>query len=86
MQPTEIKDQVRGFITKIATRKGVTSVADDDSLITTGVLDSMGIFRLVSFLEETFSVAIDDEEITGENFSSINAIQEFVAAKFRKPQ
>ena len=81
MDPAQIKDQVREFILKIATRKGVQSVADDDSLTSAGVLDSMGIFRLVSFLEETFGVGVSDEEITAENFQTINAIQEFVSAK-----
>jgi acyl carrier protein len=81
MEAAIMKEQVREFITKIAARRGVQSVSDDDSLTGAGVLDSMGIFRLVSFLEENFSVAISDEEITGDNFQSINAIQEFVIAK-----
>ena len=81
MESALIKDQVRGFITKIAARRGVTSISDDASLTSAGVLDSMGIFRLVSFLEESFAVAISDEEITADNFHSINAIQDFVTAK-----
>jgi acyl carrier protein len=81
MGPAEIKDQVREFVMKIAVRRGVQSVADDDSLTAAGVLDSLGIFRLVTFLEETFAVGVSDEEITSENFQSINAIQEFVSAK-----
>jgi acyl carrier protein len=81
MESALIKDQVREFIMTIAVRRGVPKVADDDSLTSTGVLSSMAIFRLVSFVEETFSVAIDDDEITSENFGSINAIQEFVLGK-----
>jgi acyl carrier protein len=81
MEPALIKDRVREFIMKIAVRRGVPKLADDNSLTSTGVLDSVGIFRLVSFVEETFSVAIGDEEITSENFRSINAIQEFVLGK-----
>ena len=81
MEPALIKNQVREFIMKIAVRRGVPKLADDDSLASTGVLDSVGIFRLVGFVEETFSVAIGDEEITSENFRSITAIQEFVLGK-----
>ena len=81
MAPALLKDRVREFIMKIAVRRGVPKLADDDSLTSTGVLDSVGIFRLVFFVEETFSVAIGDEEITVENFRSINAIQEFVLGK-----
>jgi acyl carrier protein len=81
MEATLMKEQVREFITKIAARRGVQSISDEDSLTGAGVLDSMGIFRLVSFLEENFSVAISDDEITADNFQSINAIQDFVTAK-----
>jgi acyl carrier protein len=81
MDSSLVKDQVRDFIVQIAARRGVPSVKDDDSLITTNVLESMVLFRLVSFLEETFSVSITDDEIAPENFYSINAIQEFVTAK-----
>jgi acyl carrier protein len=81
MEPAPIKGRVREFIMKIAVRRGVPNLSDDDSLTSTGVLDSMGIFRLVSFVEETFSVAVGDEEITSDNFRSINTIQEFVLRK-----
>jgi len=69
---------------EIAARRGVRSVGDDDSLISTGVLESVVLFRLVSFLEETFSLAISDPEIAVENFYSINAIQEFVSSRLHK--
>lgn len=81
MEPAFIKDQVREFIMKIVVRRGLPKIADDDSLTSSGVLDSLWILRLVFFMEETFSVAIGDEEITSENFRSINAIQEFVLGK-----
>jgi acyl carrier protein len=80
MEPALIKDRVREFIMKIAVRRGVPKLAAD-SLTSTGALDSLGIFRLVFFVEKTFSVSIGDEEITSENFLSINAIQEFVLGK-----
>ncbi len=49
-----------------------------------GVIDSMGIFRLVSFLEDTFNVRLGDEEITHDNLESINAIEKLVIAKSKK--
>ena len=84
MEQALVKDQVRGFIMEIAVRRGVRSVADDDSLIDTGVLESVVLFRLVSFLEEAFSLAISDQEIAVENFHSINAIQEFVSSRLHE--
>ena len=68
---------------EIALRRGVRSLADDDSLISAGVLESVVLFRLVTFLEEAFTIAISDQEIAVENFHSINAIQEFVSSKLQ---
>ncbi len=46
---------------------------DDDDLLKAG-LDSMGIMRLVIFIEERFGITLPDEEITPENICSLNAI------------
>lgn len=78
-----IKEQIRQFVLETAQRKGVTELADDESLTESGVIDSLAIFRLVAFLEDTFSVRIADEEILHENFQSIEGIERFVIAKYR---
>jgi acyl carrier protein len=80
----EIKEKVREFVLDAAQRKGLESVTDDESLTENGVIDSLAIFRLVSFLEDTFGVRIADEEIVNENFRSVKAIDSFVAEKLSK--
>jgi len=75
------KDQIRQWVMETAERKGVEVTGDDDSLTTNGVIDSLAIFRLVSFLEDTFGVRIADEEIVNENFRSINEIDRLVTSK-----
>lgn len=80
-----VKDQVRQFVNEeLAAAKGIASVGDDESLIENGVVDSLGIFRLVTFLEENFGVKIGDEEISAENLQSVNMIEQFVLSKSRK--
>jgi acyl carrier protein len=82
---TNVKDQVRQFVTEeLAAAKGITQVSDDESLIENGVIDSLGIFRLVTFLEETFGVKIGDEEISAENLQNINMIEQLVISKSKK--
>jgi acyl carrier protein len=76
-----VKDQVRQFVLETAQRKGITSVTDDESLTANGVIDSLAIFRLVSFLEDTFSLRVADEEIVNDNFKSVNDIERFVLGK-----
>jgi acyl carrier protein len=44
------------------------------SLLETGVLDSLGLLRLVVFIQERFGIAVDDVDLVPENFDSVDAI------------
>lgn len=46
-----------------------------------GIIDSTGVIELVSFMEETFGISIDDEELIPENLSSLKNIGEFLQQK-----
>jgi len=84
-QSASTKDQIREFILRdLASAKGVSSFSDSESLMESGVIDSLGIFRLVAFLEETFRVRVGDEEITHENLKSVDAIDQLVQSKMKK--
>lgn len=77
-----LKDQIREFIqVQLAEPKGIASFTDDESLMETGVIDSLGIFRLVSFLEEDLKVRVSDEEINADTLKSVNTIEELVLRK-----
>jgi acyl carrier protein len=78
----DVRSVVRAFIaTQLAPSAGRTDIADDEDLIDTGIVNSLGIFQLVAFLEERFQTSIGDEEITPENFSTIERIERLVAAR-----
>jgi acyl carrier protein len=83
-QTSTMKDQIRQFILESAQRKGVHTIRDDESLSQSGVMDSLMIFRLVSFLEDTFNIRVADEEIVDENFQSVNGIEQYVEGKLAK--
>jgi acyl carrier protein len=81
-QAPVLKDQIREFIMEnLAHAKGITSFTDDESLMENGVIDSLGIFRLVSFLEEELRVRVSDEEINAETLKSVNSIEQLVLSK-----
>lgn len=81
----EVKQQIRDYIVEeFAKAKGINQVSDQEVLTKNGIIDSMGIFRLVGFLEDTFNVRIGDEEITHDNLESIDAIEKLVLAKSKK--
>lgn len=53
----------------------------DTDFFDQGIIDSTGVVELVSFLEETFNISIDDEELIPENLSSLNNIDVFLQKK-----
>ncbi|MDY6933681.1 MAG: acyl carrier protein [Spirochaetota bacterium] len=77
-----IQDELFGFIKEnfIAGRSDA-EIVPDESLIDSGIMDSTGILELVMFLEERFSIEIDDEELIPENLDSINNLISFLKGK-----
>lgn len=51
---------------------------EDDDLLNTGILDSLGILQLVAFIEERFGIQVREEDVTYENFMSINALANYL--------
>ena len=50
----------------------------DYPLLEKEVIDSIGIFRIVGFIEDRFGVEVDDEDLVPDNFASIDAITAYV--------
>ena len=57
---------------------GEMSLAEDDDLLTTGLIDSLGIMRLVVFIEETYDTKVPYEDITIENFRDVKTIVNYL--------
>lgn len=56
-------------------------VADDTNLLTEHVIDSLGIFMLISFLEEKYGIVVDADEVLVENFETLADITRLVEDK-----
>lgn len=76
-----VHTQVREFVQELASAKGISTFTDQEALLDSGILDSLSIFRLVAFLEDTFRVKIGDQEITGENLKNVETIEQLVLSK-----
>jgi len=50
----------------------------DFDLLTGGVVDSLGLLKVVAWLEEEFDVSVDDSELGPESFRTVAAIKEYV--------
>ena len=79
----DVKEPIRSFILDYAAGRGVTEVKYDDSLLKNNVIDSLGVFRLIAFLEDTFPLTIEEPDMSPENFQSLNDIESFVLGKLK---
>ena len=59
---------------------------ESDSFLDNGIIDSTGILELVSFIEETYAIQVDDEELIPENLDSIANVSAYVQRKSTGPK
>ena len=76
-----MKDVVRKFLVDNRADPDAGDFTDDESLLEKGVIDSVMMVDLITFLESECGVRIEDDEMTPENFDSVTAIVAFVAGK-----
>ena len=74
---------IESFIVKEILKGSRARIDLDESLMSTGLIDSMGMLMLVSFLEEDLGVAVGDGEVTLENFETLRRVAGFVDRKRR---
>jgi len=56
-------------------------VAVDTPLVEDGIIDSMGVMDLIAFIESTYHLDLDMDDLTIENFATINDIKNFILCK-----
>jgi acyl carrier protein len=76
-----IEEQVRHFITENFLFGEEKKVADTDSFLENGIIDSTGVLEVVSFVEDTFNIKVKDEEMVPENLDSISNLANFIKKK-----
>jgi acyl carrier protein len=64
---------------------GTADVDNSESLLDSGVVDSMGVLELVLFLEEELGVVVADEEVRPESFDTVDALTAFVISRLEAP-
>jgi acyl carrier protein len=61
--------------------EGAIAVAPDTDIIGEGLVDSLAIFKLIAFVEETFGVTIAPDEVLLENFQTLRAVRNLIVKK-----
>ncbi len=73
--------QIRDYIVENFLLGDEGGLSSSQSLHESGVIDSTGIMELVAFLEKSFQISVDDEDMMPENLDSIGSIAQFVERK-----
>ncbi len=80
--PLNTEIAIRKFIANsFMYREGVDSLKDTDSLLDRGLIDSTGVLELVFFVEKTFGIKVNDDEVLPENLDSIQRIASLIQRK-----
>lgn len=56
----------------------IEEIPSSYDLLDTGVVDSLGLLRLIAWVEEQYGIAVDDVEVSPQDFRSVDAIREFI--------
>lgn len=69
------------IVSELTQGRGIDSVAPDEDLLASGIVDSHGVMEMVAFLEQRYGVSVTDDDLTPENFQSLSSIEALVARK-----
>lgn len=84
MDKLMIKEVLFKFISENFVKESGSVLDSDTSLLEKGFIDSTGVLELLAFIEVTFKIKVEDEEIIPDNFDSISKLVCFTQAKLEK--
>jgi len=78
---TDVRERIRSFIVETFF---VDGFSDEEPFLSGGIVDSMGMLQLVTFLQEQFGIEILDGELVPENLDSLARATAFVERKLNR--
>jgi len=81
MTATDLANSLRQFISENFLFGVPTEFSDDDSLLDRGIVDSTGVLELIMYLETTYEITVEDDELVPVNLDSIANLAQFISRK-----
>jgi acyl carrier protein len=79
-----IAQDIRTFVTtNFLFGQDATALSDDQSFLETGIIDSTGVLELIAFLEQQYSISVDDHEVVPANLDSVQHLVAYVERKLQ---
>lgn len=77
--PKKMKESIIQFIKSEISNKKLEDFNGDEMLFDSGIIDSLGIMRLISFIENESQKKIPYQDLTADNFSTVNRIVAYLS-------
>jgi acyl carrier protein len=82
VQTADIDQEIRSFIAQNFLM-GSSDVLNEDTPLLGNVIDSTGVIELIVFVQERFTISVEDEEVMTDNFGSVKNVVTFIERKLR---
>ena len=76
-----LENDIKSFIFSTFPSAKKHGIGAEDSLLESGIVDSLAVIEIVNFLVDNYEITIDEDDLTPENFNSIRAITELLVKK-----
>ncbi|GEM_PF-199049 len=81
-KPLDMKSTLKAFIIEsFMLGAESTDFLDEDSFMEKGIIDSTGVLELLQYIEETFEIKVEDDEVLPENLDSLVNLECFIKRK-----
>jgi acyl carrier protein len=77
----EVYSSIRAFVLEKFPQARKNGLTDELMLLEARVIDSLGVLEVVGFMEGTFGIKVDDDDLTPENFGTLRRMTSFVEQK-----
>jgi len=72
---SELKARIKQFVmTEVNPERNLEQLGDEEPLVDSGIVDSLGVLKIMAFLDEEFGIDLSAEQIKLENFNSVTSI------------
>lgn len=77
-----VREEIRHYVlSEFLPGEKPSNLHDDTPLRTSGIIDSLGMLRMVGFIEQRFGIEIEAHEASVENFDRVEDIAAFIDTK-----
>ena len=83
----DVKQSIERFLVdEVLSKHGMSDIDPDASLLKSGIIDSLTLLQLIAFIEETFGVTLEDDELLPDNFETLNTMERLVVGNLQSGQ